>query len=107
MAELIDFEPEPETSTTLRDQRRPGRPEFVDPTLIPLLRGQAQPTSNGLSEVVEPGEISSGEVSPGEISVEPDRRATLSAARGICLGVALGSLIWGSIGVGFWYYFSG
>jgi hypothetical protein len=117
MAELIDFEPEPETSTTLRDQRRPGRPEFVDPTLIPLLRGQVQPISNSPSEIVEPGElsagalssgeISSGELSSGEISVEPDRRATLSAARGICLGVALGSLIWGSIGVGFWYYFSG
>jgi hypothetical protein len=104
MAELIDFEPEPETSTTLRDQRRPGRPEFIDPTLIPLLRGQAQPMPDTL---VETAEISPGEVPLDEVSIEPDRRATLSAARGICLGVALGSLIWGSIGAAFWYYFSG
>lgn len=102
MAELIDFEPEPETSTTFRDQRRPGRPEFVDPALIPLLRRQPQPTPNPMSEVVDPGEVSTEEV-----FVEPDRRATLSAARGICLGVALGSVIWAGIGVGFWYYFGG
>jgi hypothetical protein len=107
MAELIDFEPEPEASTTLRDQRRPGRPEFVDPNLIPLLRSQPQPIPSPLIEVVEPGEVAPEQVSPGEVSVEPDRRATLSAARGICLGVALGSLIWASIGVGFWYYFRG
>jgi hypothetical protein len=104
MAELIDFEPEPETSTTLRDQRRPGRPEFVDPTLVPLLRGQASPIPDTL---VEPAELSLGEVPLDEASTEPDRRTTLSAARGICLGVALGSLIWGSIGAAFWYYFSG
>ena len=96
MAELIDFEPEPRTSTTLRDQRRPGRRE-ANPTLIPLLRGQAPPIAEPAVETL----------APGDVCVEPDRRATLSAARGICLGVALGTLIWGSIGAGFWYYFSG
>ena len=96
MAELIDFESEPGTSTTLRDQRRPGRPEFANPNLVPLLRGQAAPIPDALAQIAE----------PGELSVEPDRRTTLSAARGICLGVALGSLIWGSIGAGFWYYFN-
>jgi hypothetical protein len=97
MAELIDFEPEPGTPTTLRDLRRPGRRELADPNLIPLLRGQTPPIVEPLVEVVE----------PAEVCVEPDRRATLSAARGICLGVALGTLIWGGIGAGFWYYFSG
>ena len=42
MAELIDFESEPGASTTLRDQRRPGRPAFANPNLIPLMRGQAE-----------------------------------------------------------------
>ena len=97
MAELIDFEPEPETATTLRDKRRPGRRQFADPSLIPLLRGQAQPIPDTLVDVVE----------TADDSVDPDRKATLAAVRGICLGVGLGSLIWGGIGVGFWYYFSG
>jgi hypothetical protein len=97
MAELIDFESEPGTSTTLRDQRRPGRREFADPSLIPILRGQAPLVPESLPETVE----------AGDLAVEPDRKITLSAARGICLGVALGSLIWGSIGAGFWYYFQG
>jgi hypothetical protein len=103
MAELIDFEPEPESSTTLRDQRRPGRREFADPNLIPLLRGQAasiphtSPTPATLGEAVE----------SGDLSLDADRKTTLSAARGICLGAALGALIWGSIGAGFWIYFKG
>jgi hypothetical protein len=95
MAELIDFGSEPGTSTTLRDQRRPGRLKHVDPNLIPLLRGQAQPVPDELVEIVE----------PDDVAVDPDRATTLSAARGICLGVALGSLIWASIGAAFWYYF--
>jgi hypothetical protein len=97
MAELIEFESAPESSTTLRDKRRPGRREHADPSLIPLLRGQAAPVPDTLPEITE----------TEEISVEPDRRATLSAARGVFLGVALGTLIWGCIGAGFWYYFSG
>jgi hypothetical protein len=43
----------------------------------------------------------------GDHVIEPDRRTTLSAARGICLGVALGSLSWCAIGAAFWYYFRG
>jgi hypothetical protein len=97
MADLIDFEPEPGTSTTLRDKRRPGRLQHADPSLIPLLRGQAPPIPDTLVDVVE----------TGEDSVDPDRKATISAVRGICLGVGLGSLIWGGIGVAFWYYISG
>jgi hypothetical protein len=97
MAELIDFGSEPETSTTLRDKRRPGRPEFADPTLIPLMRGEAPLVGDTLPEPAE----------AGDLAVEPGRRTTLSAARGICLGVALGSLIWGGIGAAFWYCFQG
>jgi hypothetical protein len=97
MAELIEFEPEPGTSTTLRDQRRPGRPAFADPSLIPLLRGQAAPVADAPAEGAE----------TEELCPEPSQRVTLSTARGIFLGVALGSLIWAGIGAGFWYYFSG
>jgi hypothetical protein len=97
MAELIDFESEPETSTTLRDKRRPGRRQFAHPNLVSLLRGQSAPAPDAQPEIAE----------PGEVAAEPDRRTTLAAARGIILGVALGSLIWGCIGAGFWYYFSG
>jgi hypothetical protein len=99
MPELIDFESEPKTSTTLREQRRPGRPEFVDPNLIPLMRGDAPLVgdTNTLSETVE----------AGDFAAEPDRKTTLNAARGICLGVGLGSLIWCGIGFAFWYYFHG
>src|ERR1700742_2082445 len=104
MPELMDYEPEPETSPPLRDQRRPGRLEFADPTLIPLLRGDAPLVPETLPEVVEPGDAA---VQPGDVAVEPDRKTTLSAARGIFLGVALGGLIWGSIGAAFWYYFQG
>jgi hypothetical protein len=97
MPELIDFESEPNTSTTLRDQRRPGRPEFVDPNLIPLMRGEAPLVADTLPETVEAGDL---------VAV-PDRKAALNAARGIGLGVGLGTLIWCGIGVAFWYYFHG
>ncbi|HEX3991260.1 MAG TPA: hypothetical protein VHX39_08820 [Acetobacteraceae bacterium] len=99
MAELIDFESEPETSTTLRDQRRPGRPEVADPNLIPLMRGEAP--------LVDDANALSGPVEAGDLAAEPDRKTTLNAARGICLGVGLGSLIWCGIGAAFWYYFHG
>ncbi len=97
MAELIDFESEAGTATTLRDKRRPGRPEYADPNLIPLLRGQAPEIPDSPEEIAE----------IGDLAPEPDRKTTLAAARGICLGVALGSLMWGGIGAGFWLYFRG
>jgi hypothetical protein len=97
MAELTDIESEQGTSTTLRDQRRPGRPKLVSPHLIPLLRGEAAPVPDTLPDDAE----------LTDVTLDPDRGATLSAARGICLGVVLGSMIWGCIGAGFWYYFSG
>lgn len=101
MAELIDFESEPGASTTLRDQRRPGRPAFANPNLIPLMRGQAETIPGSAAD-------SAAEVADtGEACVETDRRAALSTMRGVCLGVALGSLMWASIGAAFWYYFSG
>jgi hypothetical protein len=101
MAELIEYESEPEVSTTLRDKRRPGRREDVSPHLIPLLRGNGAPVPDALPEIAET------DAQPADVFVEPDRRTTLAAARGVFLGVGLGSLIWGCIGAGFWYYFSG
>ena len=94
MAELTDFEPEPGNATTLRDQRRPGRREDVDPALIPLLRGQVP-------------EVPVDTVAPGDVTPQSDRRISLSAARGIFLGALLGSLIWVGIAAGFWFYFHG
>lgn len=92
MAELIDSASEPGTPTTVRDQRRPGRLEHVDPSLIPLLRGK-------------PPQVADVLVEQGDVATESDRKVTLSAARGIVLGAALGGIIWAGIGVGFWYYF--
>jgi hypothetical protein len=103
MDELIKFELKPGAPTVTRDSRRPGRREFVDPALIPLLREQGPPIADSPAEpadLAEPVDLS-------EFHIEPSRRATLAPARGILLGVALGTLTWACVGVGLWFYFQG
>ena len=73
------------------DRRRPGLPEF-NVSAMPR-----RPKSPAPTQVAEPGE-------PEETSVVPGRSTRLSAARGICMGVAMGTLIWVCIGVGLWQF---
>jgi hypothetical protein len=97
MDELIEFEFKSGAPAVTRDLRRPGRREFVDPALIPLLRDQGPPVADF---VPEPVNLS-------EIYIEPGRRTTLATSRGILLGMALGTLTWAGVGFGLWLYFRG
>jgi hypothetical protein len=97
MDKLIDSDAAPGARATLSDQRRPGRREVSNPHLIPLLREPAV-------AVPEPeAEIIGADVN----QVEPGRRVTMSAARGIFLGVALGTLTWTCVGIAVWLCFRG
>jgi hypothetical protein len=97
MDELIEFEFKPGAPAVTRDLRRPGRREFVDPALIPLLRDQGPPIAD----------VAPGPVDLSEFYIEPGRRATLATSRGILLGMGLGTLTWACVGFGIWFYFQG
>ena len=65
--------------------RCPGRPDHVNPALIPLLRGEA---TSGLSP-------------SDEIDFDHDR-GVLAPASGIAVGLVLGALLWAVIGFAGW-----
>ena|ERR1700693_1990636 len=71
---------------TMLSRRRPGRRDDVHPSLIPLLRGTANPVPDDLPAVIaEPPAVSAG------LEAEEDG---LDPARGIIFGLALSVPIW-------------
>ena len=76
---------------TMRDRRRPGRPENVSPHLIPLLRNAA-----------------SAEIAPDDAPVvdrAQDERAQddLGPVRGIIAGLVLAVPLWSLIALAVWW----
>ena len=90
MTETTNLDPAAETApdgSLLTDRRRPGRVENVNPSLVPLLRGQA----------------TSGEPDSKTQFGDPDQ---LGATRGIALGVVLSLPLWtGILLLGRWALF--
>jgi hypothetical protein len=73
---------------TLTDRRRPGRVDYQDAQLIALLRGQ--------SLDVEPAKA---EANPKALSVDD-----LAPARGIIIGVSIGTAMWAVAIFAVWYF---
>jgi len=76
----------PESVTA--DRRRPGRPSLVNPTLVPLLRGDL-PSSLPLSD---------------ETELVEDRGA-LAPAIAVAVALAMSVPLWGAIGFAAWALF--
>lgn len=85
--------------SAIRERRRPGRPESVNPALIPMLRGDFSPDevlgTERLDEVP-------GLTTADHASTDVDVRDDLASARGIMLGAVLGLGSWAIIGTIIW-----
>jgi hypothetical protein len=79
----------------LSDRRRPGRRDYQNPKLIALLRGQ-------FDEELRIEEVQATPVTKSDPASDHDRPG-LIAARGVGYGLLFGGLIWGLIGL-LWYF---
>lgn len=81
----------------IRERRRPGRAESVNPALIPVLRGEFAPDELLASERRnEPPGVTAAD------HASSDTRDDLAAARGIMLGAVLSLGAWAIIGAIIW-----
>ena len=89
MADAIEDDHLP-LDTVLPDRRRPGRVDYQDAQLVALLRGE--PTNTDPATV--------------EVDAVAKVRWTddLSLARGILIGVPIGTAMWAGIVLGLWFF---
>lgn len=78
----------PPFDLTLADRRRQGRTDYQNAHLIALLRGQ--------SLDIDPAEA---ETNPKALSVDD-----LAPARGIIIGVPIGTAMWATIAFAVWHF---
>lgn len=76
----------PAASTAPKDRRRPGRPDQVSPSLVPLLR------TPSVIEAAPASEMADG----------PPLDDALAPARGIAIGLVLSVPLWAAIGGVVW-----
>ena len=77
-------------SASSPERRRPGRPEDVNPALIPLLRRD---------QLLRPRPPAGMVVSSGAVD-------DLAPVRGVAVSAAIGALLWASIAGAAWWLFS-
>ncbi len=85
----------PVDTGTLTDRRRPGRVDYENPHLVELLRDS--------DRVPPPGEPAEELVGSGIDAYEDED--PLRPARGILLGIAIASGLWGAGGLAVWMLF--
>jgi hypothetical protein len=83
-------EDRPPFDLTLADRRRQGRTDYQNAHLIALLRGQSLDIDPAKGEV---------DGAPKPLSVDD-----LAPARGIILGVSIGTATWAAIVFAVWYF---
>jgi hypothetical protein len=96
MQDLIERERKSAAADTIPDRRRPGRLKYKNPHLITLLR--RKPDADQRFSNTEPG---AGLTDFKEVRERND----LSAAAGIALAVALGTVAWSSLVLALWLQF--
>jgi len=90
MADPREGEGKPADTASSADRRRPGRIDFQDSPLLPLLREQPQ------AKAPETCSDNTDRIS------EHDGSDELAAARGIGLGTVIGAVLWAGIAAAFW-----
>ena len=90
MTDPREGEGKPADTASFVDRRRPGRIEFQDFPLLPLLRQQSQ------AKAPETCPDNTDRIS------EHDGSDELAAARGIGLGMVIGAALWAGIAAAFW-----
>lgn len=99
MTETATRRPKSDDSV-IRDRRRPGRADSVNPAVIPMLRGEF--TSDEALEDTE-GHGEAPEVMTTEQgSTDTSLRDDLAAARGTIFGAVVGLAAWAIIGMTIW-----
>ena len=81
---------------TMRDRRRPGRPENVSPHLIPLLR-------NAASAEIAPDDAPVADRAQDDRAQDDRAQDDLGPVRGIIAGLVLAVPLWSLIALAVWW----
>jgi len=84
--------------TAPADRRRPGRPDAVDPHLVPLLRFKPSADQIGTAQAIPSLPEAPGSDTAADDADDADDADGLRAARGIALAAGISAALWAMLG---------